>query len=293
MKIEIAKYYNNAKSAFSFVFDDGCYEESTFSAYENLKEVYEKTGVKIKITSAQTVGFLKDDTINMWKKLISEGYFDICGHSINHCLCYNDVTDPQLLHKDAKETKEKLEEIYNMPVISYVTPGGGSNQAGWDILKEYYYANRNGNDRINDTYNMNLYDIGTFTARFAYDAQPYIDNIDKTIESGGWSVQMNHWLSKKEQDVHHAQKYETFLPEIMYLAEQVNKNNIWACSLNDMVKYIYLRDNSTLLVEATENGTQVTLKTDLPTDIFNTPVSLIVENSNTCVDIYPNQTIII
>ena len=38
MKIEIAKYYNNAKSAFSFVFDDGCYKESTLDAYENLKE---------------------------------------------------------------------------------------------------------------------------------------------------------------------------------------------------------------------------------------------------------------
>ena len=202
-------------------------------------------------------------------------------------LCYNDKTDSALLHKDAKETKEKLEKIYGVPVISYVTPGGGSNQAGWDILKEYYYANRNGNDRINDTYNMNLYDIGTFTARFVYDAQQYIDNIDKTIEKGGWSVQMNHWLSKKEQDTHHAQKYETFLPEIMYLAEQANKNNIWVCSLNDMVKYIYLRNNSTLITD----GQRVTLKTDLPTDIFNIPLSLIVENSDTCVDIYPNQTI--
>lgn len=293
MEIKIATYYKNAKSAFSFVFDDGCYKASTLDAYENLKEVYKKTGVKIKITSAQTVGFLNEDLINMWKKLISEGYADICGHSVDHCLCYNDKADPQLLHKDAKETKKKLEEIYNVPVIAYVTPGGGSNQAGWDILKEYYYANRNGNDRINDTYNMNLYDIGTFTARYAYGAKPYIDNIDATIKNGGWSVQMNHWLSKKEQDTHHAQKYETFLPEIMYLAEQVNKNNAWACSLNDMVKYIYLRDNSTLVVENTEKGTQVTLKTDLPPDIFNHPVSLIVENSNTCVDILPNQAIII
>ena len=291
--MKIATYYNNAKSAFSFVFDDGCYKESTLDAYENLKEVYEKTGVKIKITSAQTVGFLHEGLIDMWKKLISEGYADICGHSIDHCLCYNDVTDPTLLHKDAKETKEKLEAIYNTPVIAYVTPGGGSNQAGWDILKEYYYANRNGNDRLNDTYNMNLYDIGTFTARFAYDEKPYIENIEKTIEDGGWCVQMNHWLSKKEQDTPHAQKYETFLPEIMYLAEQVNKNNVWACSLNEMVKYIYLRDNSTLVVNKTEKGTEVTLKTDLPTDIFNIPVSLIVENSVECVDIYANETIII
>lgn len=291
--MKIAKYYNNAKGAFSFVFDDGCYKDSTLDAYENLKEVYEKTGVKIKITSAQTVGFLHEGLIDMWKKLISEGYADICGHSIDHCLCYNDKTDSAILHKDAKETKEKLEGIYNVPVIAYVTPGGGSNQAGWDILKEYYYANRNGNDRINDTCNMNLYDIGTFTARHTYDVQPYIDNIDETVKAGGWSVQMNHWLSKKEQDTHHAQKYDTFLPECMYLAEQAQKNNLWLCSLNDMVKYIYLRDNSTLIVENTEKGTQVTLKTDLSTDIFDQPLSLIIESINTCVDIYANQTIML
>lgn len=288
--MKIATYYNNAKSAYSFVFDDGCYRESTLDAYENLKEVYEKTGQKIKITSAQTVGFLHEWIIKMWKDLINEGYFDICGHSIDHCLCYNGETDPEKLHKDAKETKEKLEKIYGTPVIAYVTPGGGSTQDGWDILKEYYYSNRNGNDRINDTYNMNLYDVGTFTTRFVYDLQPYIDNIDKTISEGGWTVQMNHWLSKKEQDTHHAQKYETFLPECMYLAEQANKNNIWLCSYNDMVKYIYLRDNSELVVENTENGTQVTLKTDLPTEIFDTPVSLILDNGEV-VDIYANQTI--
>lgn len=289
MEIKIAKYYNNAKSAFSFVFDDGCYKESTLDAYECLRKVYEKTGVKIKITSAQTVGFLNEELIEMWKNLISEGYADICGHSINHCVCYNDKTDPEILHKDARETKERLEEIYNVPVISYVTPGGGSNQAGWNILKEYYYANRNGNDRINDTYNMNLYDIGTFTARHSYSEKEYIDNIGKTIKEGGWSVQMNHWLSKKEQDTHHAQRYEAFLPEIMYLAEEANKNNVWVCSFNDMVKYIYLRDNSQLIVD----GSQVTLKTNLPTHIFDIPLSLIIEKSDTCVDIYANQTITI
>lgn len=293
MNIKIATYYKNARSAFSFVFDDGCYKESTLDAYEILKDVYEKTGVKIKITSAQTVGFLDKDLIGMWKELISEGYFDICGHSMNHCLCYNDKTDPELLRKDARETKEALEEIYSVPIIAYVTPGGGSNQTGWDILKELYYANRNGNDRINDTYTMNLYDIGTFTANHSYGAKEYINNIDKTIKTGGWSVQMNHWLSKKEQDTHHAQKYDTFAPECVYLAEQALKNNVWACSLNDMIKYIYLRDNSTLDIESTTEGTRVTLKTSLPVDIFDHPLTLILENGSTCVDILPNETVVL
>ena len=63
-------------------------------------------------------------------------------------------------------------------------------------------------------------------------------------------------------------------------------------SYNDMVKYIYLRDNSELVVENTEKVTQVTLKTDLPTNIFDAPVSLILDDGR-IVDIYANQTIAI
>ena len=124
--MKIATYYNNAKSAYSFVFDDGCYRDSTLDAYENLKEVYEKTGVKIKITSAQTVGFLHEWIIKMWKDLISEGYFDICGHSIDHCLCYNGETDPEKLHKDARETKEKLDTELKVAEEFY-----GKNSVEW------------------------------------------------------------------------------------------------------------------------------------------------------------------
>ena len=59
-----------------------------------------------------------------------------------------------------------------------------------------------------------------------------------------------------------------------------------------MVKYIYLRDNSELVVEKTDNETKVTLKTSLPANIFDTPVSLILDDGSV-VDIYANQTIVL
>ena len=42
MNTKIATYFNNAKSAFSFVFDDGCYGESNQWMYEIQKEIFEK-----------------------------------------------------------------------------------------------------------------------------------------------------------------------------------------------------------------------------------------------------------
>lgn len=289
MDIKIATYYNNAKGAYSFVFDDGCYYDSTMDAYENLKEVYEKTGVKIKITSAQTLNFLHEKLIDMWKKLFDEGYFDLSAHSVDHCLGYNRNTPFEKLDEDARLSKEGLEKLYGRKIITFVTPGGGDDSEGLQVLKKYYYANRNGHDRINDTYNMDMYDVGSFTARFAYDLQPYIDSIDNTIRVGGWSVQINHWITKKEQDTHHAQKYETFLPQCMYLAEKAQKNEVWACSFNDMIKYIYLRDNSELLVSEENGNVKITLKTDLDKEIFDHPVSVICDGR--IINIKANETV--
>lgn len=280
MNVKFATYYNNAKAAYSFVFDDGCYGESNQWMYEIQKEIFEKTGVKIKITSAQTVGFISPNAKNFWQKLYDEGYCDFSAHSVNHCIGYNKDADPEALDYDARVSKEKIEQMYGTKIISFVTPGGGDDIEGIQVLKKYYYANRNGHDRFNDTYNMNLYDIGTFTANFGYGEQVYIDNIDKTVEKGAWTVKMNHWLTKKEQDTHHSQKHETFLPECAYLAEQQKKNNLWVCSMNDMIKYIYVRDNSKAVIE---DG-MLWLESDLDKEIFDAPVTVIVDDKcyNVC-----------
>lgn len=272
MKAEFSTYLNNAKSAFSFVFDDGCYYDSTMDAYEILKGVYEKTGIKIKITSAQTVNFISPTLKNMWERLFKEGYFDLSGHSIDHCLCFNKDADMQRLDDDARETKARLEKMYGVPVLTYITPGGGNDKVGCEVLKKYYLGNRNNSEVINDTYNMDLYDVGTFIARHVYDFEPYKEIIDKTIEQGGWCVQTNHWLSKKEQDTHHAQRYETFEPQCMYLAKNAQENNIWVCSFNDMLKYITIRNNSKIVIE---NG-ELYLESELDKDVLDAPVTVLV-----------------
>ena len=273
MNTKIATYLNNAKSAFSFVFDDGCYYDSTVDTYEIQKNVFEKTGIKIKITSAQTVGFVGPTIKKLWEKLFEEGYFDLCGHSVNHCLCYCKDADMNELDTDARETKEKLESMYSCPVLTFATPGGGNDTVGCEVLKKYYLANRNGREEINDTYNMDLFDVGVFIARFAYGNEPYYKAIDDTVNAGGWTVQVNHWLTKKEEDIHHSQKYETFVAECDYLAQRAVQNDIWVCSFNDMIKYIYVRDNSEVVI----NDGKLSLKSELDPAIFDCQVTVLVD----------------
>jgi hypothetical protein len=189
--------------------------------FANLK----KTGVKIKITSAQTINFISPGAKSFWQGLYNEGYCDFSAHSVDHCLGYNKSADPEKLDYDARASKEMLEKMYDTNVISFVTPGGGDDIEGIQVLKKYYYANRNGHDRLNDTYNMNLYDIGTFTANFGYSSKEYLDNIDRTTKNGGWTVKMNHWLTKKEQDTHQRKRNQ----RIFCFADGKQKRRLTKC----------------------------------------------------------------
>ena len=293
MEFKICQYKNNAKGAFTFVFDDGCYWESTEWIYEIFKEIYEKTGVMLKGTSAQTVGFISPTLINKWKELFKSGYFDLSAHSINHCLGYNKNTPEEELHKDARDSQAELEKMYGIKPLTYVTPGGGSDEFGWNVLKSYYIANRNGNDRMNIPNNIDWYDIGTFTAMLKRTNEEYKNNIDEAIKSGGWSVQINHWVTKKAEDVFHSQSYDTFVYECNYLAEKSKNNEIWVPTLNEAVLYLQEYEKSTLEIKENDREYEITLACPLDKDIYNYPLTIEVKNENTstCVDILPNQTI--
>lgn len=276
MDVKISKFYKGAKALYSFVFDDGCYLESTLETYEAFKKVEKETGVKIKATSAQTVNFINGELKATWDKLLSEGVYDISAHSLTHCLCYNLDTPEQKRRYEAEESKKLLEKMYpSQKIISFVIPNGDDTKEGREILKDYYFATRSGHDYVNDVDNLDWYNIGTFTAKFGYSLADYTENIDKTIEKGGWSVQLNHWLSHKEKDAFHAQKADTFLPECMYLAKKCLFGDICVMSFNDAVKYYRERECAKIEI-ISKNDREVSLKINCPLDreIFNERLTL-------------------
>ena len=283
MNARICNYKNNAKGAFSFVFDDGCYGESTQWTYEIFKGIFEETGVKIKATSAQTVGFISPGAKAMWDKLFAEGYYDYCAHSISHCICYCKDTPEEEMHKDASETKSRLKEMYGKEPLTYATPGGGSDRFGWDILKNYYIANRNGNDKINIPGEIDWFNIGTFTAMLNRTTEEYTKNIDETI------VQVNHWITKKEEDKFHSQSYNTFVDECDYLAKKAKENEIWICSMNEGVLYLQEAEKSSVSVTETDKGYTLSLVCPLDKEIYNYPLT--VEFMGNLYEIKPNETI--
>ncbi|MBQ7906648.1 MAG: hypothetical protein IJ309_01595 [Clostridia bacterium] len=291
MKFTLCPYKGGAKGAYTLTFDDGCYKESTLETIELFKKIKEETGISFKATSFQTVNFLHEGLTSMWSDAIRDGWYDIGGHSLDHCICYNSKTPRELLESDARLTLEKLKEIYpEAEIITYATPGGGSDEEGRAPLKDYYVAVRNGNDALNIPGKIDWYDVGTFTATLDKKNEDYKSHIDSVIEKGGWSVQINHWLTHKTEDKFHSQGYDTFVYECLYLKELAAKNEIWVASFNDAVKYIRKYEKSTLVVTEDKDTITLELKSTLAR-FADTPITVRVEMDTPYYEICENEEI--
>ena len=191
---------------------------------------------------------------------------------------------------DARVSKEKLEEMYSTKMIAFATPGGGATTEGCKVLLDYYYAVRNGDDYINDVDNIDWANIGTFTTKKEYESEKYIEFINSLILSGGWCVQMDHWLGEDENDKFFVQKTHTFYDECIFLANKSNEGLIWICSYNDAVKYYKERENAKIeILEKSENYITLRVNVNLPKDIFNFPITL--QIGEKYIDALPNEVI--
>ena len=275
MKASIARYLNNARAGYTFVFDDGCYYDSTVKSVEIFKSVEARTGVKIKATSAQTVGFLHERLIELWKELFAEGYYDLASHSMDHGLCFNEETPWERREGDAIESKKALEKIYGITPLCYVAPNGGHTPEGCRALHEHYIANRNNSEGGVDPYEMDMYNIGVFIPNHAHtDVTPYADFANELIEKGQYAIQINHWLSEKEQDTFHAQRLEVFEMQCNHFADLALEGKLWVASMNDAVKYFYERKNAQIEIQ----GDKITVKHTLDRSVFDMPLTIVVES---------------
>lgn len=281
MNIEICKYKNGAGCAYSFTFDDGCYYDSTCEVIEKFEDVYEKTGVKIKATVGITVNFMHERLINMWKDAIKKDYFDIASHTVGHDIAFCKDTPYERRKGDAEGAQRMLREMFpGQEVKTFFFAGGARDNEGTDVLAEHYIACRAGDHGINYAGKINWLDLNCLTAKLAKDLKYYTDYIDETIASGGWGVQMNHWITHKQEDVHHSQNAEQFKVVCDYLAECARGGKIWTGSFEEVAAYIRKYENSTLSVNE-ENGklkVEIVSNSDTPQAVLKTPLTICIDS---------------
>ena len=277
MKIELCKYKGGAKSAFSFTFDDGCYHESSAEVLERFEEVYNKTGVKIKATVGITVSFMHEHIINFWREAVKKGYFEIGSHSVGHDLAFLETTPYKVRDEDARKSQELLREMFpGEKVETYILPGGTYDEQGLLPLEKYYSAVRCNKDGINYPEEINWLDIKCFTAMLKRPFSDYKEYIDRVIESGGWGVQMNHWITHKKVDTFHSQSADSFHEEANYIGECAKSGDIWVGAFGEVANYIRRYEESELRVSE-ENGKLVAEIITKNDRFLDTPLTILIE----------------
>lgn len=254
MKIELCKYKGGADSAFSFTFDDGCYLDSSREVLDNFISVYENFGVKFKATVGITVNFMNDALIDFWRGCVENGYFDIASHTVGHDVDYNTSTPYEKRRRDAEESQMLLRKMFEGEAVdTFIYAGGSRDDEGSQVLDIFYSACRGNTDGVNYPGDIDWLDIKCFTAMLKRPLSDYTDYIDEVIKSGGWGVQMNHWITHKTEDTFHSQSADTFNGECKYLGERAKNGEAWVGSFSEVAGYIRRYEQSSLSVTE-QNG---------------------------------------
>lgn len=276
MNIELCKYKGGAKSAFTFTFDDGCYRESSAEVIENYKRIYEETGIKIKATVGITVAFMHEWIIKFWQEAVDNGYFEIGSHSVGHDIAFLEEVDLERRENDAKNSQEKLKEMFpGEKVETYILAGGTYDANGLLPLEKYYIGVRGNKDGINYPGEIDWLDVKCFTAMLKRPTKDYTDYIDEVIKTGGWGMQMNHWITHKTEDTFHSQAADTFYDECTYIGQRAKDGDIWIGSFNDVAKYLQKFEKSTLCVS--ENDGIFSVKIEGDGAKIDTPLTILVK----------------
>lgn len=280
MDIEICKYKDGAECAFSFTFDDGCYLDSSREAMQDFIDVYNSYGVKIKATVGITVNFMHERLIDFWREAIKAGYFDIASHTIGHDIAFHSSTPYEKRKADAKGAQDKLRQLFEGErVETFIFAGGERDKEGTDALAEHYFACRAGEHGINHVGKIDWRDLHCLTAMLAKPTEYYTDYIDSTISEGGWGVQMNHWITHKEEDVFHSQNAEQFKYECDYLGKKAQGGKIWTGSFVEVGAYLRKYEGARLKV--TENDgilrAEIISNSDTPEAVLDTELTILIK----------------
>lgn len=173
--ISLPKWYNDYKSAISFVWDD------------NNKDHYIKIGTifnqfNLNCSFAIITNHLNQESIRGYKNLLSNNH-ELLSHSVNHVGA--DLLNNEQILYEMRESKNTIIELFDIIPISYIHPGNGTNKFYNTNLHNYYLYSR--------IYNLNqdslnfIANIGTATDLNRF---KYISQLNKELEN--WVVIAGH-----------------------------------------------------------------------------------------------------
>ena len=255
--ISIAKYADNRKAAISFTFDDGLKEQYSI-LFPKMKELGIKGTFCLIGSRMEHQPKNPEKQTFSWeqaKEMSLDGQ-EMTSHGYNH----KNVT---------KLTAEELRyEVQHNDTLIH-------KRIGIFPRTFFYPGNRKSDEAVaycsKDRVGTRTYQVSLGSKR----TQEWFENyLQGVIDKGEWAVTMTHGIRMG---------YDSFGDETRlwkmfdYALNQALNGKLWIATFHDVAAYQQERDNTTLKIKAKKNQVMVTPKMKLNKNIFQVPLTLILD----------------
>ncbi len=265
-KAEIAEVKDDRSGIFTVTLDDGGYEHA-----KKMNNFAKKYGFKF--TSYIPANKCQSETFSQagWNVLLSGGYMSVGSHGYNH-IKINDLGDEEYYY----ETVEAMQDIQRFfpsyTHLTYATPFTGAVDR-YDVVKDVIYANRSSSaDGLNSVSpkQAQMFCLGSYVIRKNMDASVPAAHIKTAYEKNNWYIQMWHGFD----DTSNEYCISSDIAESFFKEASQYKDKMWFATMDEAVKYIYEKQNSTLTIEGDEKKLKVSLTDTLNDKIFDMPLTV-------------------
>ncbi len=298
-KVKIADWYGFAKAAYSLSFDDGM-----ISHYKYVAPVLDKYGLKA--TFYIVSENLESDSLASPKWRNGYWYQFIEMHSKGHEIASHSATHPRLTAlregavKESGTLQYELTEpiralkknIPNYKSITFAYPYVDFSGRVEEETAKHYYSSRGLGSGFNpvhpaDWMNIQAHTISYNGGRTIASDQLKIKELENwivttTIAKGGWTVYLAHDVFPFEEaitanDSWHPVSIESLDPFIQWLKDKQKSNVLWIETVGNVTRYCKERDDVTI-VQTLETANKIifSITDNLPNDLFNFPLTLLV-----------------
>ena len=163
-------------------------------------------------------------------------------------------------------------------------------ERGYEFLKKAgYYAVRRGErgeNPLNPTETTDAFSLFNLGVRGIGDANSTSERnawIDLAVSNKTWLIEMWHDVSAEGGNRYQEISTEMADAHMAYIAMQKKQGNIWVASYQDAIKYLWDKQYAMVDAKCIENEITIVLTCDreiLPKEIFNDPLTLLVEVPN-------------
>ena len=304
LNVEVDAAYGGAKGIVTMTFDDGDYETAKY--LQTLCEKYDLYATLMLV--AGRINSASGKTVEEWNEIFESGRIEPQSHSMTHDPALGTknegIITEAILEREIVDSYEALSEFFQDTDILCYAPRGGANQyncltdeARALAMSTYYMIRGAGDDALqNISPSFNFGELGSWSyiPSISVDNQPLNvlkQRINDTVSNGAWYCAYGHKIAESGGSLVSA--YDTIESWFAYIDTVRDRGDIWVTTISSAVKYIRERQNT--VVTATLSDGKIIVEADmaektqdgldLPTEVFNQPLSVKIEVPNDMVTV--------